>query len=234
MQPTKCLVLDDEPLAQDILERYINQFSHLQLVGKFGNPLEVISFLKTRKVDLLFLDIKMPMINGLNLLKTLTDPPAVIVTTAYRDYAVEGFDLNVLDYLLKPVSLERFVIAINKYKGKPAQEPVPVHPQGELFIYLKSNRKMIKILMDEILWIESLKDYVKITTTRQSLITYERISYLEEKLPEDRFLRIHRSFIVGVRHIRSFSPVLIQVADTELPIGRLYKKEVLKQLGSLY
>ena len=232
MQATRCLLLDDEPLALDILESYINQFSHLQVIGRYSNPLEVISFLKTQKADILFLDIKMPMITGLNLLKTLADPPAVIVTTAYRDYAVESFDLNVLDYLVKPISLERFVIAINKYKGKPEEDIISTTSQksGELFIYLKSNRKMVKILMDEILWIESLKDYVKINTPRKTIISYERIGYLEEKLPEDLFLRIHRSFIVAIRHIQSYTPSLIQIGDTELPIGRLYKKEVLKQL----
>ncbi len=234
MQTTKCLLLDDEPLALDILENYISQFPHLRLVGRFSNPLEAISFLKTHPVDLLFLDIRMPLMNGLKLIEALVHPPSVIVTTAYRDYAVEGFDLNVLDYLVKPVSLERFVIAINKYRGKSEENPAtyPVQKDDERFIYFKSNKKMIKVFMDDILWIESLKDYVKIITGKKIIISYERIGYLEEKLPEDLFLRIHRSFIVATKHIQSFSAAAIQIGDTELPIGRLYKKEVLKQLGS--
>jgi DNA-binding LytR/AlgR family response regulator len=232
MQAIKCLLLDDEPLALDILERYISQFSHLQLVGRLTNPLEGISFLKTHSVDLIFLDIRMPMINGLNLLQTLPNPPAVIITTAYSEYAVEGFNLNVLDYLLKPVSLERFVVAINKYRGRSAtvSHTEPDQPKEDLFIYFKSNKKMIKVFMDDILWIESLKDYVKIITQHKTIISYERIGYLEEKLPENRFLRIHRSFIVSTRHIQSLAANFIQIGDQELPIGRLYKKEVLKQL----
>jgi len=237
MPVTKCLLLDDEPLALDILESYIKQFSHLQLAARFSNPLEGISFLKTNTVDLLFLDIKMPVLNGITLLKTLIHPPKVIFTTAYRDYAVESYDLNVLDYLLKPVSLERFVIAINKYKPESMETPAAAGPlpntHPERFIYFKSNKKMVKVFMMDILWIESLKDYVKIITRQQTIVSYERISYLEEKLPENMFVRIHRSFIVATHHIKSFNSTFIQIGDTELPIGRIYKNEVLKHFSSI-
>jgi len=241
MQVTKCLLLDDEPLALDVLENYIRQFSHLQLAARFSNPLEAISFMKTNSVDLLFLDIKMPVLSGINLLKTLLHPPKVILTTAYRDYAVESYDLNVLDYLLKPISLERFVIAINKYKPESSEQPLPEPSRGnqnhsnnsERFIYFKSNKKMVKVFMKDILWIESLKDYVKIVTRQQTIVSYERISYLEEKLPENMFVRIHRSFIVATHHIKSFNSASIQIGDTELPIGRIYKNEVLKYFSSI-
>lgn len=226
-------MLDDEPLALNVLESYIKQFQHLELVGKCTNPLEAIAILKNKPVDLLFLDIKMPVLNGISLLKTLSNPPKVILTTAYRDYAIESYDLNVLDYLLKPISLERFAIAINKY------QPVSISGDnihnslalsGDKFTYFKSNKKMIKVFFKDILWIESLKDYVKIKTADQIIVSYDRISYLEEKLPDDLFIRIHRSFIVGLNHIQAFSATSIQVHGTELPIGRLYKNAVLKQL----
>lgn len=231
MPVTKCLILDDEPLALDILENYIKQFSHLRLVGRFTKPFEAISYLKNNPIDLLFLDIKMPLISGVDLLKTLMNPPAVILTTAFRDYAVESYDLNVLDYLLKPISLERFVSAINKYNQRTHEQDMtkPDIRNEDGFIYFKSSKKMIKVFLKDIMWIESLKDYVKIQTLQQTIISYERISYLEEKLPENMFIRIHRSFIVAPRHIKSFTSSIVQIGDDELPIGRLYKNEVLKQ-----
>ena len=236
MPAIKCMILDDEPLALDILENYIRQFSHLQLVSRLSNPVEAISYIKNHPIDLLFLDIKMPLMSGISLLKTLSAPPAVIFTTAYRDYAVESYDLDVLDYLLKPISLERFVIAINKYNPqRPAQPVLASGPKNEDgFIYFKSNKKMVKIFMKDILWIESMKDYVKVKTEDQTIISYERISYLEEKLPENMFVRIHRSFIVATRHIQSYSATMIQIGNTELPIGRFYKKDVFKQLGVVH
>ncbi|MFB9842642.1 LytR/AlgR family response regulator transcription factor [Mucilaginibacter ginsenosidivorans] len=233
MAKIKCLLLDDEPLALNVLESYILQFPHLELAGKCTNPLDAISILKSRHIDLLFLDIKMPVLNGINLLKTLSNPPKVILATAYRDYALESYDLNVLDYLLKPISFERFVIAINKFQ--PVQVSASSVSSGlalseERFVYFKSNKKMIKVFLKDILWVESLRDYIKIITKEQTIVSYERISHLEEKLPDDMFMRIHRSFIVAIDHIRSFTSLHIQVADSELPIGRLYKNEVLKQL----
>lgn len=233
MSKIKCLLLDDEPLALNVLENYIKQFQHLELAGKCSNPLEAISILKNRQIDLLFLDIKMPVLNGISLLKTLSNPPKVILTTAYRDYAIESYELNVLDYLLKPISLERFVIAINKFQpltlnGDTAYSGLAL--SEDRFTYFKSNKKMVKVFFKDIWWIESLKDYVKVKTADQTIVSYERISYLEEKLPDDLFMRIHRSFIVGIGHIQSFSSVNIQVEDTEMPIGRLYKNAVLKQL----
>jgi len=232
MSKIKCLLIDDEPLALNILVSYINQFPHLELIDKCTNPLEALSVLNSKKVDLLFLDIQMPLLNGISLLKTLQNPPKVILTTAYRDYAIESYDLNVLDYLLKPISLERFVIAINKFQPLSAAERIvnsnPYLPVDS-FIYFKSNKKMIKVFLKDILWIESLKDYVKIITAEQTIVSNERISYLEEKLPDELFLRIHRSFIVAINYIKSFTATTIAIGDKELPIGRFYKNEVLKQ-----
>jgi len=229
------MIVDDEPLALNILEGYINQLQHLELVARCSNPLQAISMLKTHPVDILFLDINMPVLNGFSLLKSLSNPPRVILTTAYREYALESYDLNVLDYLLKPISLERFIIAVNKYLPVNSVERVMVNETtlpDERFIYFKADKKMIKIFLKDILWIESLKDYVKVITRDRQIVTYERISYLEEKLPDELFIRIHRSFIVSVNHIQSFSAAFVQVNDMEIPIGRLYKNEVFRQLNS--
>jgi len=189
-------------------------------------------------VDLLFLDIQMPKLTGIDFLKTLASRPKVIFTTAYREYALEGFELNVLDYLLKPVPFDRFLLAINKYHGnEPAntlpQLLIPANENGinEQFIYLKSDKKMIKVFLNEILYIESLKDYIKVKTVSGDVVSYQRISYLEEKLPDRRFLRIHRAYIIATDKIRSFNTSVIEVGGQELPIGRQYKADVMKALG---
>lgn len=235
----RCLVVDDEPLAIAILEDYIGQLETLTLVGKCDNAIEALLFLQKNKVDLLFLDIQMPKLTGIDFLKTLSNRPKVIFTTAFREYALEGFELNVLDYLLKPIPFERFLAAINKYpSANESSNPLPqiLIPQdsgtpGEQFIYLKSDKKMVKVFLKDILYIESLKDYIKVKTSAQEIITYQRIGYLEEKLPDIQFLRIHRAYIIATDKIKSFSTSVIEVGDLELPIGRQYKTEVMKALG---
>jgi len=235
----RCLVVDDEPLAIAILEGYISQLETLTLAGKCDNAIEALLFLQKNKVDLLFLDIQMPKLTGIDFLKTLSNRPKVIFTTAFREYALEGFELNVLDYLLKPIPFERFLAAINKYHS--ANESLNPSPQilipqdsgtpGEQFIYLKSEKKMVKVFLKDILYIESLKDYIKVKTSDQEIITYQRISYLEEKLPDMQFLRIHRAYVIATDKIKSFSASVIEVGDLELPIGRQYKTAVMKALG---
>jgi DNA-binding LytR/AlgR family response regulator len=235
----RCLVVDDEPLAMAILEEYIGQLETLTLVGKCDNAIEALLFLQKNKVDLLFLDIQMPKLTGIDLLKTLSNRPKVVFTTAFREYALEGFELNVLDYLLKPIPFERFLVAINKYhSANESSNPLPqmVIPQdngtqGEQFIYLKSEKKMVKVFLKDILYIESLKDYVKVKTLGKEIISYQRISYLEEKLPDGQFLRIHRAYIIATDKIKSFNSAVIELGDQELPIGRQYKTEVMKALG---
>ncbi|MBO9616539.1 MAG: response regulator transcription factor [Dyadobacter sp.] len=234
----RCLIVDDEPLAISVLQEYISQLETLTLVGTCCNAVEALLFLQKNKVDLLFLDIQMPKLTGIDFLKTLANRPKVIFTTAYREYALEGFELNVLDYLLKPVPFDRFLLAINKYHGnEPAnklpQLLVPANENGinEQFIYLKSDKKMIKVFLNEILYIESLKDYVKVKTVSGDVVSYQRISYLEEKLPDRRFLRIHRAYIIATDKIRSFNTSVIEVGGQELPIGRQYKADVMKVLG---
>lgn len=234
----QCIIVDDEPLAADILERYISQLDTLSLAGRFENAIAATLFLQKHKIDILFLDIQMPKLNGIDFLKTLSNRPAVIFTTAFREYAWQGFELNVLDYLVKPVSFERFLAAINKYHA--AQGNTNVLPPAimenesvsrDSFIYLKADKKMVRVLFKDILYIESLRDYVKVKTIEKEIITYQRITSLEEKLPETMFLRIHRSYIIAINHIRSFNASVIGIANTELPIGRLYKASVMKTLG---
>jgi DNA-binding LytR/AlgR family response regulator len=238
MNRIKCLVVDDEPLAMDVLENYIRQLDTLELTGRCSNALDALSFLQKNKVDLVFLDIQMPKLTGIDFLKTLRNPPKIIFTTAYRDYALEGFELNVLDYLLKPVSFERFIIAVNKYHAytpatnlPPAIAPHVTAVNEEPFIYLKADKKMVKVFLKDILYIESLKDYVKVKTQDKDIVTYQKISYLEEKLPDEKFIRIHRSYIIAVDKIKSFNTSFIDIGSEEIPIGRLYKPEVMKALG---
>lgn len=236
----RCLVVDDEPLAKEVLIKYIGQLETLTLAGTCENAIDTLLFLQQHQVDLLFLDIQMPRLSGIDLLKTLTYRPKVIFTTAFREYALEGFELNVLDYLLKPISFERFLMAINKYHAAGVASPVipyPIHPKATTglsatpFMYIKVDKKMVKVFLRDILYIEGLKDYVKVKTIDRSLVTYQRLTYLEEKLPDSQFLRIHRSYIIALDKISSFSSTLIEIGQEELPIGRQYKPEVMKALG---
>ncbi|WEK20886.1 MAG: LytTR family DNA-binding domain-containing protein [Candidatus Pedobacter colombiensis] len=238
MNKIKCLIVDDEPLAQDVLKKYIGQLDSLCLEGTCNNAIEALTVLQQQKIDLLFLDIQMPKLSGIDFLKTLSQCPKVILTTAYRDYAPEAFELSVMDYLLKPIPFERFLTSINKYHALHKRSEalpafvLPLLPATtDPFIYLKADKKMVKVLLKDIIYIESLKDYVRVKTPEKEVITYQKISYLEEKLPDESFIRIHRSFIISIDKIKSFNSTSIEVAGKELPIGRLYKDQVMKTLG---
>jgi len=235
----KCLIVDDESLALDILENYINRLDNLELVGRCENAVEAYNLLQKQIIDLLFLDIQMPKLTGIDFLKSLPNAPKVVFTTAYRDYALEGYELNVLDYLLKPISFERFLKAVNKmyeYQATPESQSIvtqvaATNDYQDVFVYLKADKKMIKVLLKDILYIESLKDYVRVKTTQKEIVTYQKISYLEEKLPSEMFVRVHRSFIVSLPQVVSFSATVVGVGEYEIPIGRNYKNEVLKILN---
>lgn len=232
----RVLIVDDEPHAMEVLEKYLSQFNQMELVGKCADAIQAFQLLQQKQVDLMFLDIKMPGIKGTDLLRSLKNPPKVIFTTAYSEYALEGFELNAVDYLLKPISFERFLRAIdkiyqlteNKTRNIITHEaPVSDH---ETFIYLKVERKTTKVNVNDILWIESLRDYVKVVVKDQVYITRQKISILEEMLPENKFVRIHRSFMVALAKIDSFYSQTVEVAGHELPIGRNYKHDVQKKL----
>ena len=224
-----CLIVDDEPLAQDIIENYLTNFSFIKLVAKCDNALIALDWIKKQKIDLVFLDVSMPFISGIEFIRTLKNPPAVILTTAHKEFALEGYELNVVDYLLKPISFERFLMAINKLTLDVPETPKPVitNARNDSFIYVKSEKKNVKILLKEILFIESLKDYIKIHTTNKTIITQVAISTIEQRLP-DNFLRVHRSFIVARDKITAYTQHDIEIGKLQIPIGRNYRTIVQK------
>jgi DNA-binding LytR/AlgR family response regulator len=230
----KCLIIDDEPLAIKVLESHIKNVDFLEISSTFFNAVDAYNYLQKNKVDLLFLDINMPRLTGLEFLKTLTNPPQVILTTAYREFALDGYEFNVKDYLLKPISFERFLKAVGKVRGEVKEVAMPVAPASgndePRHIFIKSNKKMVKVYFRDILFIESIKDYVKVKTDKIEVISNQRISGMEEILPKDSFLRIHKSFIINLTRIDSFSNSFVEINKKELPIGRLYKNEALKVL----
>ncbi|QTE34597.1 LytTR family DNA-binding domain-containing protein [Mucilaginibacter gossypii] len=235
----RTLIVDDEPHAIEVLKNYLARFSEMEVTATCNDGIEAFRLLQQKPIDLMFLDIQMPGIKGTDLLKSFKNPPKVIFTTAYSEYALDGFELNAVDYLLKPISFERFLRAVdkiyqlNEHKGKlliSHEEPVS---DTHTFIYLKVDRKTIKVNINDILWIESLRDYVKVVAVNNQVhITRQKISLLEEMLPESRFVRIHRSFIVALNKIDSFYAYSMDVAGHELPIGRNYKQDVQKKLKS--
>ncbi len=228
-----CLIVDDEPLARKLMASHIAKIEGLELIGECGDAVEAGNILRSRKVNLIFLDIQMPEITGLQFIGTLTHPPAVILTTAFRDFAPEAFDLNVVDYLLKPISFERVLKAVNKFFDRQsARTTLAEEPSGgETFIYLKSDRKTYKLRLDDIRYIESLDEYVKVQLADKYLVTRENISSLEEKLSRTLFVRIHRSFIVNVKFVTTISVEGIEVGGKPLPFGRAYKKSALAFLS---
>ena len=233
----KCLVVDDEPPARDVIRRYIETIPSLYLAGECSNAIETMSFLQQHPVDLLFLDIHMPQLKGIDLLKILSNPPKVVFTTAYSDYALEGYNLDIVDYLLKPIQFDRFLKAVSKAFQfvKPISQTLPTtvteENRKEAYIYLRADRKMIKVLLQDILYVESMKDYIKVFTANGTIVTKQSITSMEAMLPENSFIRTHRSFIASVDKIKSFTPELIEIERAEIPIGKLYRTSVLKALG---
>ena len=230
----RCLVVDDEPPAREIIRRYIEEVSSLELAGECANALQAFALLQQQTVDLLFLDIRMPQLNGNDFLKTLKNPPKVILTTAYSEYALESYELDVVDYLMKPIPFDRFLKAVNKAfptgLSKTASAVLSDEKKAEAFLYFRADRKMVKVMLSDILYIESMKDYIKVFTTNGTVITKQSITSVEEMLPEKDFIRVHRSYIVSVNKIRTFTSELIEINKTEIPIGKLYRNEVLKSL----
>jgi DNA-binding LytR/AlgR family response regulator len=220
-----------------VIEKYISSVPVLELKASVNNAVDALSILQHNKIDLIFLDIQMPQLLGTDFMRSLINPPKVIFTTAFRKYAVEGFDLDAVDYLLKPISFERFLKAVNKVMRLnilPTESDLPFHPQpakniADSSIYLRADRKNIKVNFDDILFIESLKDYIKVVTKDKTIVTKQSISSLEENLPKN-FIRIHRSFIVSINKIESYTIELIQIGKYELPISRSYRHEVEKAL----
>ncbi|MDF1699438.1 MAG: LytTR family DNA-binding domain-containing protein [Saprospiraceae bacterium] len=230
----KAIIVDDEPLALDVLETYIEKMPDLTLVAKCENAIEANEALKNNDIDLMFLDIQMPQITGVEFLKSLNNPPEVIFTTAYPDYAVEGFELNAVDYLLKPISLDRFMKAVNKVSEKIGNKSNDgsgtVEMEGDFF-FVKADKKLIKVDFDDIIYIEGLKDYVIIRQEAGRVITLQTMKSLETKLPEQIFKRVHRSYIVNINKINAVVGNMLEVTEKgqtkHIPIGKNYREELL-------
>lgn len=233
-----CLIVDDEPLACDIIEEYLSRIEGYEVVAKCSSALQAFSILSKNKIDLLFLDIQMPKLTGIEFLKSLHNPPKVIFTTAYSEYAIEGYELDVVDYLLKPISFERFLRAIDKASKQlvvAAQGAPAVSQQSataEPYIYVREDKITQKIFLSEMLYIESQGNYVKIVCSERVVTSYSSISLIEEKLPEAKFLRVHRSFIVATDKITAFSGTTIMIGKHQIPIGRSYKTTVEQRLNA--
>lgn len=224
------IIVDDEPLAQEVLETYVSKFPALNLIAKCSNAVEAFDVLNNNNIDLMFLDIQMPQISGIDFLKTLPNPPLVIFTTAYSEYAMDGYELNVVDYLLKPISLDRFAKAVNKAVAKELQENEPSPPastESADYIFVKADKKLIKIRFDQINYIEGLKDYVILHTPNGRVVTLQTMKSLEIKLPSDIFMRVHRSFIVNMGNISIIEGNTIQIEKKIIPIGKNYKDVLL-------
>jgi DNA-binding LytR/AlgR family response regulator len=240
MKKINCIIADDEALAREVIENHAKKIAGLNITAMCTNGADVFNALKTGPVDLLFLDIQMPYLTGIELLRTLKNPPPVIITTAYREFALEGYELNVIDYLLKPISFERFLKAIDKYQQwvTPSENNAAAAPSPELktgdnaFIYIKFDKKMLKVMLKDILYIEGLKDYVKIHATDKTIITYQTLNYFEETLPADSFLRVHRSYIISLNHVDAYSAAQIDISKAIIPIGNTFAREVMKKLQS--
>jgi len=220
-----CLVVDDEPLARKLLTDYISKVPFLSLAGTAENALEAMKVLRDQPIDLLFLDIQMPELTGINMLKALQKKPKVILTTAYSEYALESYELDVVDYLLKPITLERFLKAVEKVSNRHGAEVATSATETKSsFVFIKDGTKLIKVMLDDILYIEGLKDYVTIHTPSQKIISLQRLKTLEEQLPSDRFIRIHNSYIVALSAIHSIHRGEVQIGSIRLPISDSYKK----------
>lgn len=232
----RCLIVDDEELARTLLENYVQRVPFLELAGKCKNPLEAIAMLQAQPVDLLLLDIQMPELSGIDLLKTLKNKPFTIFTTAYEAYALEGYNLDVVDYLLKPIAFERFLQAVNKVLERSIQRPpvqeamaAPALPVKD-FILVKSDHKIHRLPLEDITYIQSMREYVAYYTPNGRILALGSLKNLEEELPAERFQRIHKSYIVALDKVKSLEGNMLHVAGERLPIGANYKDEVVKKI----
>ena len=231
MKTFRCYIVDDEPLAIKVIEQHLSKFNQFEICGSSTDPIEAYSALKSLQPDLLFLDIEMPELNGLELIESIQTKPEIIITTAYREYAVESFELNVLDYLVKPIPFKRFIKAIDKFLGLKVQnQPSPVSSRKD-FLYVKADRKTHKVELASILYIEGVKDYVKIVMKDQRILTKGSIGNFYKKLPQDQFTRIHKSFVVAKDKISAFSTHDVEIGEVEIPIGRVFKEAFLREMN---
>ncbi|MEW7281188.1 LytTR family DNA-binding domain-containing protein [Aquimarina sp. 2201CG1-2-11] len=236
----KCIIIDDEPLAIEVIESFLKEFKNIEIVDTFKNPIEALPILEQDEIDAVFLDINMPRMNGLEFLKSLQVYPQVIITTAYKEYALESYELEVLDYLVKPISFNRFLKSMNKLtarliaikKQEPSMDLVqPAH------IFLKVDKKLVKILLTDILFIESLKDYIRVSTLTDTFLSHKSLTSISEELPSENFIRIHKSYTIAIDKVKSIEGNLVEIGDKRIPIGRNYtahaKQRILKNKSNL-
>ncbi|MCL6217824.1 LytR/AlgR family response regulator transcription factor [Zunongwangia pacifica] len=235
LAPINCILVDDEPVALDIMENHLSKIENIHILARCTNATEAFNIISKENVHLIFLDINMPGISGISFAKSINKDLKIIFTTAYREYAVDGFDLHAVDYLLKPISIERLLDAINNYRKNHSQkEIVKIAEKEAEFIFVKIDRQMVKIDFEHLLYIESYADYLKIHLLNETKITRETISAIEEKLPTSRFLRTHRSFIVAIPKIESYTNEQVVVRQKSIPISRSYKDMVLEKLAEYH
>lgn len=228
MQRYNTLIVEDEPLAAEILKDYIQQVPFLELKKVCGDALFAMEFMQKEKVDLVFLDIHLPKLKGLDFIKSLKTPPAIIITTAYQEYALQGYELNVVDYLLKPIEFSRFLTAVNKLNqgGREPASVIQANSTEKASLFFSVNKKKVRIHLDDILYIESLKEYIRITTREKSIMTKFQLGQIEELLARNNFIRIHRSFLIAKDKIDAYTATEIEINGKQLPIGRSYKELV--------
>ncbi|TRX65826.1 LytTR family DNA-binding domain-containing protein [Carboxylicivirga sp. M1479] len=230
-----CLIIDDEPLAVEVIKSHVDKLDSLNVVATCHRAADAFELLRSKKIDLLFLDIQMPGLTGLEFLRSLRNPPKVILTTAYKEYALEGYELDIVDYLMKPISFERFIKAVNKFFEQQPRDIELHHSKSNGddndFMYIRTGKMVHKVLLKDIVFVESLKDYVNIHTADRTIHARQTLSSIENMLNENHFMRIHRSFIVSIHHISGFTATTIAIADKNLPIGRNYKQQVFHQLN---
>ncbi|GAA4295009.1 LytR/AlgR family response regulator transcription factor [Aestuariibaculum suncheonense] len=222
----KCVIIDDEALAIEVIEDHLKNFDHVEIVGTFTNPLKAYGVLEQEKIDVVFLDINMPQLNGFAFIENLSYKPHVVITTAYREYAVKSFELDVLDYLVKPIPFNRFLKTINKvyqqvYLNSTSTD---IGFQQEPHLFLKVGKKLVKVNLNDILYIESLKDYIKVITTLGDYVVHKSLTAISEELPQSNFLRVHRSYTISINKVNSVEGNMIEISNRKIPIGRNYVK----------
>ena len=224
----KCVLVDDEPLAIKVLQNYFSNFTDFEVIATFNNSLEALDFINGTPVDAVFLDINMPMMTGFELISLIENKTKVIITTAFREFAAESYDLDVLDYLVKPIPLPRFIKCINKITTEfNLKNNIKVETtKGDSHIFIKVDKKMMKINIEEILFVEGMKEYIKVVTPDKTYITHKSLTSLSEELPADRFLRIHKSYVIALNKVKSIEGNRVQIQSYTIPIGRNYSKDV--------
>ena len=221
----KCIIIDDEPLAIKVIKNHLKEFENIELVATFDTTISALPDIESNEIDVIFLDINMPKMSGLDFLRTLTNKPHIVITTAYREYAVESFDLDVLDYLVKPIPLGRFIKAINKVYSRINLEKDKLPEKSfreDPYIFLKVDKKLMKIKLNDILYIESLKDYIKVNTVLGDYLVHKSMTSISEELPDENFIRIHRSFTIAINKITAVEGNSVEIANRRIPIGRNY------------